>query len=186
MNIHLKRYCGAFVLMLAITGTVEAQEGFQLTSPMIEDGGLLPEALKCSRDGGGGHSPPLTWASVPEGTKSLAVIMHHYPRGKVEGKDTPSQYWLLWNIPSDTREIPVGNPASIGDEGADKDVRSTGYTPPCSPAGREKHTYVITLYALNSPLDTLPNQDDIAVDWTAMTTAMDGKIIASSQFSFKN
>ncbi|MDB4223333.1 hypothetical protein N9850_06140 [Granulosicoccus sp.] len=47
-----------------------------------------------------------------------------------------------------------------------------------------KHKYTITLYALSSPLDALPMTDDIATDWTAMITAMDGKIIDSSYFSF--
>lgn len=78
--------------------------GFALFSPEITDGGMLPSALKCSRNGGDGVSPPLVWSDVPEGTESLAVIMYHYPRGTVAGRDAPSQYWLLWNIPPETRE----------------------------------------------------------------------------------
>jgi Raf kinase inhibitor-like YbhB/YbcL family protein len=129
--------------------------------------------------------PPLAWSSVPQGTQSLALIMKHYPRGTVEGRDAPSQYWLLWNIPATTRAIEAGNPASIGDEGADKDTRATGYTPPCSP-GSAKHDYTITLYALGAPLETLPAQDDISVDWAALTAAMDGKIIDQSDLTFQN
>ena len=97
---------------------------FTLTSPELTDGGLLPADLKCTRDGGDGVTPPLQWTYVPAGTKSLALIMHHYPRGTREGVDAPSQYWLLWNIPADTRALPRGNPASIGDEGADKDEKT--------------------------------------------------------------
>ena len=170
---------------LGRVGTVAAQDSFMLTSPAMQDGGMLPADLKCTRDGGDGVTPPLAWEGVPDGTKSLALIMHHYPRGKVEGVDAPSQYWLLWNIPPETRALPRGNPASIGDEGADKDERRTGYTPPCSPPG-SLHEYTITLYALSSPLDTLPLHDDPDVDWSAMTKAMNGKIVASSHISFQN
>lgn len=159
--------------------------GFTLTSPDLTDGGALPAALKCTRDGGEGVTPPLEWTSIPAGTKSLALIMYHYPRGTSEGADAPSQYWLLWNIPPETRSLPRGNPESIGDEGADKDEKRTGYTPPCSPPGSQ-HKYTITLYALNASLDTLPARDDPYVDWLAMKTAMQGKIIGSSSISFLN
>ena len=158
---------------------------FTLTSPQLTDGGLLPADLKCARDGGDGVTPPLQWTYVPAGTKSLALIMHHYPRATREGVDAPSQYWVLWNIPADTRALPRGNPASIGDEGADKDEQSTGYTPPCSPPG-QKHKYIITLYALNGPLDTLPARDDGKVNWSTMKAAMTGKIIGSTSISFLN
>jgi phosphatidylethanolamine-binding protein (PEBP) family uncharacterized protein len=111
--------------------------------------------------------------------------MHHYPRGALAGRDAPSQYWLLWNIPSDTSNLERGNPLSIGDEGADKDERYTGYTPPCSPAGSD-HEYTITVFALDSPLTSLPEGDDISVDWETLTAAMANRVIASSQISFKN
>lgn len=175
-------------IMLAcvtLATTSLAQDAFTLSSPEIVDDGALPPELKCTRDGGDGVSPPLSWTAVPDGTQSLAVIMHHYPRGTVEGQDAPSQYWLLWNIPPDTREIERGNPLSIGDEGADKDQRRTGYTPPCSPPGA-LHEYTITLYALDAQLDSLPQHDDVAVDWAAMILAMDGRIIAETNITFSN
>ncbi|MBU2935616.1 MULTISPECIES: YbhB/YbcL family Raf kinase inhibitor-like protein [Pacificibacter] len=169
----------------AAAGPVLAQDTFILTSPAIADGGDLPADMKCSRDGGDGLSPPLAWSGMPEGTESLAVIMQHYPRGRVEGVDAPSQYWLLWNIPPETTDLPRGNPASLGDEGADKDGRFTGYTPPCSPAGA-RHEYKITAYALSTPPETLPASDSLSVDWTVMTQAIQDDVIASSSFSFWN
>lgn len=173
----------AAALMLA--GPAVAQNALTLSSPVMDDGGTLPADLKCSRDGGDGLTPPLAWTGVPAKTQSLALIMRHYPKGTVEGADAPSQYWLLWNIPADTAGLPRGNPASIGDEGADKDERRTGYTPPCSPPG-PRHEYVITLYALGSALDSLPANDDPQVDWSVMTKAMEGKVIASSRIAFWN
>lgn len=172
-------------MMNGIAGCATAGTDFTLTSPALEDGGRLPADLKCTRDGGEGLSPPLEWTGLPDGTKSLALIMHHYPRGTVEGRDAPSQYWLLWNIPADTQAIPKGNPASIGDEGSDKDGNFTGYTPPCSP-GAAVHEYTITLYALDAAPDTLPDHDSIAVDWAAMITAIEGTVIDQSSLTFRN
>lgn len=162
-----------------------AQEGFSLTSPALSNGDDLPADLKCNRDGGDGLSPPLAWSDVPEETQSFAVIMEHYPRGSVAGRDSPSQYWLLWNIPATTTALPRGNPQSIGDEGADKDARTTGYTPPCSPAG-SRHEYTITVYALNASIAELPAEDSIEVDWEMITDAIEGKVTASSSLSFWN
>lgn len=162
-----------------------AQDTFALTSPAIVSGGDLPSGLKCSRDGGDGLSPPLVWSSVPEGTQSLAVIMEHHPRGKIVGTDAPSQYWLLWNIPAETTGISRGNPTSLGEEGADKDERRTGYTPPCSLPGA-RHEYTVTLYALNAAPDTLPVNDSPQVDWTEMTQAIEPLIISSSSITFWN
>jgi phosphatidylethanolamine-binding protein (PEBP) family uncharacterized protein len=168
-----------------IAGATYAEPSFMLTSPALEDGGRLPADLKCSRDGGDGASVPLEWTGAPEGTAGFALIMHHYPRGTVEGRDAPSQYWLLWNIPADTREIPRGNPASLGDEGSDKDGNYTGYTPPCSP-GAAVHEYTITLYALSSVPEDLPHSDSKAVDWATLTAALQDKVIAQSSLTFRN
>ncbi|MEB8386901.1 YbhB/YbcL family Raf kinase inhibitor-like protein [Rhodobacteraceae bacterium KMM 6894] len=176
----------ALLAMLnGIEGAALAEQSLTLTSAALEEGGSLPADLKCTRDGGEGISPPLEWTGVPSGTKGFALIMHHYPRGAVEGSDAPSQYWLLWNIPAGTREIPRGNPASLGDQGSDKDGNFAGYTPPCSP-GAAEHEYTITLFALAAAPETLPHHDSNAVDWARMTTALKGMVIAQSSLTFRN
>lgn len=165
--------------------SVSAKADFEMTSPVMEDGGTLPADLKCTRDGGDGKSPPIEWANAPEGTKGYAVVMHHYPRGRVEGVDTPSHYWLVWNIPADTTSFPRGNPESIGNEGGDKDKRYVGYTPPCSP-GNVAHEYTITVYAVDVEKISLGDEDDIDVDWAALTGAIEGNVLAKSSLTFVN
>ena len=113
------------------------------------------------------------------------MIMHHYPRGRVEGVDVPSHYWLVWNIPANTTSFSRGNMESIGTEGGEKDRRYIGYTPPCSP-GNASHSYTITLYALDSDDVALGSEDDINVDWAALTEAIEGKVIDSSSLTFIN
>lgn len=202
MNQAISRLFAPPILYLVMIGLAVAQDSLVLTSPAFDNGGTLPVDLRCDRHGGDGVSPPLAWSSVPGGTKSLALIMHHFPNGTVEGQDLPSQYWLLWNIPADTLALPRGNPASIGTEGQDKDNRHTGYTPPCSPVGflesvrryfgsgstspGSQHKYTITLYALNTSLDELPAKDSQDVDWAILTKAIESKIVASTAISFMN
>lgn len=160
--------------------------GFTLTSSLLSNESPLPETLKCSRDGGSGASPPLQWSTPPEGTQSFALVMHHYPNGTRPGVDNPSHYWLLWNIPGTQRSIAQGNPESIGTEGSDKDGKTTGYTPPCSPAGGGTHTYTLTLYALSAPPSSLGNQDRQDVTWANVTQAIKDITLGTAQLSFIN
>lgn len=111
--------------------------------------------------------------------------MHHYPQNRVEGVDNPSHYWLVWNIPADTASLPRGNPESIGNEGGDKDKRYVGYTPPCSPGGAA-HKYTITVYALDNESISLGNEDDINVDWAALSGSIKDHVLASSALDFMN
>jgi phosphatidylethanolamine-binding protein (PEBP) family uncharacterized protein len=191
VKMSLPNFMKFALIGLGVAGPALAQDPLTLTSPAFETGGALPDDLKCQRDNGNGLSPPLAWTGVPAGTQSLALIMYHYPKGTAEGVNSPSQYWLLWDIPVDTAFLPRGNPGSIGNEGSDKDTRATGFTPPCSPkpwfsiAKGPQHQYFIELFALNAPL-ALPAHDDLSIDWAAMITAMKDKVVTSSRISFWN
>ncbi|ASJ73329.1 hypothetical protein IMCC3135_16235 [Granulosicoccus antarcticus IMCC3135] len=162
-----------------------ADESLTLSSPDFQDQGRLSLSSKCHRDGGQGLSPALDWTTAPEGTQSFVVMMQHYPKGSVEGRDAPSHYWSLWNIPADVHSLPSGNPESTGDEGADKDNRGVGFTPPCSP-GTATHSYTITLYALNAAPVALGSKDSPDADWSAVMNAIEGKVLATSTLSFLN
>lgn len=182
MKLHLPVVVATLAAALL---SMSAKADFTLTSPLFEDGAQLPADLSCTRDGGDGLSPPLSWADVPAGTRSFALIEHHYPRGTVEGVDAPSYYWLLWNIPAETTSISRGNRESVGNEGGGSKLGGReAYTPPCSPPESGQHTYIITVYALDSETIGLPDHDDRSVDWATMTKAIDGKIIARSSLSF--
>jgi len=178
----LKKIISVVALLLV---SVSSFAELRLTSPVMENGGTLPADLKCTRDGGDGLSPPIDWSGAPEGTKSFAVIMHHYPGNRVEGVDNPSHYWLVWNIPASVNSFPRGNPESYGNEGGDKDKRYVGYTPPCSP-GNASHKYTITVYALDTDTISLGSEDDINVDWAALTNSIQDHVLSSSALDFMN
>jgi Raf kinase inhibitor-like YbhB/YbcL family protein len=159
---------------------------FTLSSSELVNGAALPADLRCTRSGGDGASPPLSWTGAPTGTGAYAIVMQHYPKDTYPGVNEPSHYWLVWNIPAKVNGVARGNPHSLGVEGSNKDIRDTGYTPPCSPAGAGTHEYTIWVYALDGPLKDLPQEDDINTSWPEVMKALNGHILAGSSITFLN
>lgn len=143
---------------------------FKLSSIAIENGVLLA-AYKCEQKIDGiENSIPLSWQNVPVGTKSLAIVMYHYPKG-VE-KNEVNSYLLLWDIDPKTTSIPY---KMAGDGawfmGANKDGNAVSYTSPCS-HGKGKHEYTIALYALSETPPGLPKMSTIEVDYNVLMDAI--------------
>jgi len=125
---------------------------FTLTSPAFENNGKMPAKYTC--DGEVELSPPLSIGGVPEGTKSLALIMDDHDIPEVVKKSRGIEvfdHWVLFNIPPETREILEG--ITVGTEGLNS-AGTIGYTGPCPPPQYEprEHRYVFSLYALNGTL----------------------------------
>ncbi|MDI9888455.1 YbhB/YbcL family Raf kinase inhibitor-like protein [Streptomyces sp. HNM0645] len=146
------------------TGTATST-GFSISSPAMADGGELPVDFTC---GGSAISPPIKWADVPDGTRSLAVLMdHHAP------DDEWHWYWTLWGIDPAATGLAAGSngDATVGTNSVNNQLN---YAPPCS-KGPGKRAYTITVYALSGSAD-LP--DPAAVDREALLAAVDGITLA--------
>ncbi|WP_025741783.1 YbhB/YbcL family Raf kinase inhibitor-like protein [Aquimarina pacifica] len=143
---------------------------FSITSIAIENGELLDE-YKCEdKIDGIENSIPLAWSGIPDGTKSLAIHMIHYP--DPDNTENVSSYMILWNIDTDITSIPYGT----ADEGpwymgANKDGNAISYTSPCS-QGAGTHEYIITIYALSETPSSLPTTSSLDVDYTAFIEAI--------------
>jgi len=106
-------------------------------------------------------SPPVSWESVPEGTKTLTLIM--------EDPDAPSgtfTHWIVFNIPPERMSIPedVGGVKEIyggGQQGVSS-ADQRGYYPVCPPIG-SRHRYIFTLYAVDYTMG-LPVADREVID----------------------
>ena len=59
MEFRLMRISVASLLFVFFSMPVNAE--LVLSSPAIDHGGNLPADLKCTRDGGDGLSPPISW-----------------------------------------------------------------------------------------------------------------------------
>jgi Raf kinase inhibitor-like YbhB/YbcL family protein len=115
---------------------------FELTSSAFSEGQPIPEKYSCD---GENVSPPLSWSPPPDGTRSLALILHD--------PDAPSgdfTHWVAWNI--DARASGLEEGAHAPGEGANG-FGENGYGGPCPPPGHGAHRYQHELFALDIEVD---------------------------------
>lgn len=146
-----------------------------LTSSAFPDGGEIPAQYTCS---GRDVSPPLAWTGVPEGTRSLALIVDDPDAPDPNAPKMTWVHWVLYNIPPTVTAIPEG--ASTGDLAPEvqsglNDWKRTGYSGPCPPIGQ--HRYFHKLYALDALLTGLKTPTKKQVE-----AAMEDHILASAEW----
>jgi len=157
-------------------GKVEKEKAMDIkvTSPAFEQGGMIPAKYTCD---GSDISPPLKLQSVPDGTKSIALIS--------DDPDAPMGtwvHWVLYNLPGDTKELAEDIPrVEKLDNGALQGMNSwpkLGYGGPCPPSGT--HRYFFKIYALDTTLDL-----EAGATKKDVLKAMQGHILAQGQLMGK-
>ncbi|UJS17345.1 MAG: YbhB/YbcL family Raf kinase inhibitor-like protein [Candidatus Jettenia sp.] len=146
----------------------------EIKSPAFEEGGMIPQKYTCD---GEDISPPLSWNSVPNGTKSLALIC--------DDPDAPMGtwvHWVLFNLPANIQGLPENRPHQKTFENGAKqgitDFKKIGYGGPCPPSGT--HRYYFKLYALDTEINL-----DAGITKQQLLKAMEGHIIAEGQLMGK-
>ncbi|MBI4508968.1 MAG: YbhB/YbcL family Raf kinase inhibitor-like protein [Deltaproteobacteria bacterium] len=145
--------------------------GFSLTSPSFVHQGEIPSRSTCE---GENVSPRLDWTNVPEGTRSLALIVDDPDAPDPKAPKMTWVHWVLYNLPPTTKSLPEGIKASDLPKGTGEglsDWKRTGYGGPCPPIGR--HRYFFKLYALDTVLPDLKNPTKAALE-----KAMEGHVLA--------
>ena len=191
----------------ALTQTFEMS--MEVTSPVFNDirripkehscGGKLPEAGTFYQQGYTGTetypdtSPRLEWSGVPEGARSLALIMD-----SDQSLAKVTTHWMIWNIPADAAGLPEAvatttEVLSIGPSTMQgvNDEGTVGYAGPCpAPVTMIYHrfgdkakpkvtfNYVFHVYALDTELDLGPEttKEDLL-------KAMEGHIIGGGEIT---
>jgi Raf kinase inhibitor-like YbhB/YbcL family protein len=150
---------------LPLLATLADDDSFRVSSPAFEAGGAIP-ALYSRRDGN--QSPPLAFANLPAGAKSLALVM--------DDPDAPSGDWIHWivaNIPPNAAQLPAGKLPPGAVVGANS-WGAARYDGPQPPSGT--HRYVIRAYALDARLPLEPG-----FAFASLETALRGHILAQAQ-----
>ena len=140
-----------------------------ISSSAFSDGNPIPR--ECGYKNGN-KVPPLTINGIPDGTKSLALIMDDPDAMGAVGKVWV--HWVVWNLQRNTEFLP-GDDSMNGREGM-TDFGEVGYGGPAPPDKR--HTYVFKLYAMATELD-LPDKSTKA----DVEKAMEGHIIEQTQLT---
>jgi len=141
----------------------------KLTSPNFENGQMIPQKYTCDADN---VSPALIINEVPEGAKSLAIVMLD-PDVAVG----TWIHWTVWNIDPKTNEVAENSVPSGAVEGKTS-FGKPGYGGPCPPTGT--HHYIFRIYALDTMLDLGPDADNQALE-----EAMSGHVIGKAEFGGK-
>ncbi|KAI3908559.1 hypothetical protein MKX01_009361 [Papaver californicum] len=128
-----------------------ASDEFRLVSSAIDHEGRLPR--KYTEEGQGALkkiSPPLEWYNVPDGTKSLALVVQD-PDANV----IPWNVWVVNNIPPSLKGLPEGFSGKVEELGGDygqiqegnNDHKVPGWRVPKLP--EHGHRFEFKLYALD-------------------------------------
>jgi Raf kinase inhibitor-like YbhB/YbcL family protein len=112
-------------------------ETLTVSSSAFNDYTNIPIKYTCD---GENINPPITIQNIPEGTKSIVLI--------VEDPDAPIRtwvHWIVWNIPP-TNNVKEKLMSVLGVNGTN-DFGKKMYIGPCPPSG--VHRYFFKVYALN-------------------------------------
>ncbi len=141
----------------------QAPLSIRMASTAFSSGGAIPATYTCQAEN---DSPALSWSNLPQGTKSLALL--------VTDRDAKGfAHWVVYNIPpAVTGSAEQGSPEG-GTQGTNG-FGKAGYRGPCPPSGN--HHYLFTLYALKDMLQ-LPD----GANAEQVEQAMKGKILARGQ-----
>jgi len=156
--------------------------------------GDIPTEYTCFGDN---RSPDLTWAGVPDDTRSLVLLVYDPDAGADLGASTSLGFahWIVYDIPPESEglaaDMPTGETLPNGALQGNNDfakfakpgdtfpggapIKVTGYDGPCPPA---RHRYTFHLYALDRRLDLPP-----AATPSQVLSAMEGHILAQAQVS---
>lgn len=124
-----------------------------IQSKAFSNNGKIPETYTCeSKD----ISPELSWSGIPEGAKSLVLIVDDPDAPDPAAPKMTYVHWVLYNLPPESTglaenvsksDLPSGTLEGIND------WKKPGYGGPCPPIG--SHRYYFKLYALDTKLPNL-------------------------------
>lgn len=164
----MKKIILSLIVLFSLGGTAM---GLTLTSSAFKPGEQIPEMYGCHSKN---ISPPLQWRDIPEGTKSLVLIM--------DDPDAPKGvwvHWVLYNIPptinslnENISKLPAGTQVGFNS------WKHKNYGGPCPPSGT--HRYFFKLYALDIQLAIKDNPDKSTIE-----AAIKGHTLASAELMGK-
>ena len=134
----------------------------KLTSPAFENNKFIPAKFTCE---GEDINPALVIENIPEGAKSLALIM--------DDPDAPVGTWVHWVV-YDIGIVSRIDENSIPGKQGMNDFCKKDYGGPCPPFGT--HRYFFKIYALDKELGL-----DEGVDKKGLERAMQGHILDQAE-----
>ena len=145
-----------------------------LSSPVFTQNGPIPKLYTCQ---GKDISPAINWTGLPNGTKSVVLIVDDPDAPDPAAPKRTWVHWVLYNIPPSASGLPEGVNATglpSGTRQGRNDWDRTNYGGPCPPIGR--HRYFHKLYALDIVLQDLKQPNKATV-----LEAMEGHVLETAE-----
>jgi Raf kinase inhibitor-like YbhB/YbcL family protein len=150
----------------------------KLSSSAFTNGAAIPvKYANTGVSGGLNYSIPLSWSNVPSGTQSFALSM-------IDISASNFVHWLVLNIRSSANSLAenISGTFSLPTKEYTNDFPSSGYGGPQPPVADGPHSYVITIYALNS--DNVSFTDNTnGNNLSAFNSAISGKILEQASIT---
>src|SRR5690349_16534919 len=109
----------------------------KLESSAFQPQAEIPRKYTCEGDD---SSPPLGWSGVPEGTKTLALIVDDPDAPDPAAPKRTWVHWVVFNIPAVAVVLPEGGkPLPAGALQGLNDWKKASYGGPCPPIGRHRY-----------------------------------------------
>ncbi len=146
----------------------------KVESRSFQPQGEIPRKYTCE---GSDVSPPLAWSGLPEGTRSLVLIVDDPDAPDPKAPRMTWIHWVLYNLPPGAAELAEAvDPEELpsGTREGRNSWKRTGYGGPCPPIGR--HRYFHKLYALDV---VLPDLGEASKD--ELEKAMEGHVLARAE-----
>jgi len=156
-----------------IADAADTAMALTLTSSAFKQGGKIPSKYTCEGDD---VSPPLSFEGIPQGTKSLVLILDDPDAPDPKAPKRVWVHWVIHNLPPETKGLPENVNGTGLPQGAVigfSDQKQASYHGPCPPIGR--HRYFHKLYALDT---TLPPQ---ALTKADIEAAIKGHVLAQAE-----
>ena len=150
----------ALTLAFGLTATAANAAGiFTLKSTTFADGKIMPKKVANNNPSnpncvGDNISPELSWSNVPDGTKSLVLLMSD-PEGRA-----PSgvSHWVAYGIPPSVTGFAEGETSKDSENyvGGKSTMGVGHYSGPCTPPNASAHHYTFILIATDFDPKELP------------------------------
>jgi Raf kinase inhibitor-like YbhB/YbcL family protein len=142
MSRHITPVLLTLIFICTVFCPAQTEEGgslMKITSPTFDNNAHIPAKYTCE---GEDINPPFEISGIPQGAKSLALIM--------DDPDAPIGVWVHWvvfDIPLTQRIEENSVPGKLGMTNSGR----KDYHGPCPPSGT--HRYFFKLYALDTQLN---------------------------------
>ncbi|MGE5184574.1 MAG: YbhB/YbcL family Raf kinase inhibitor-like protein [Acidobacteriota bacterium] len=140
-----------------------------VTSNAFGSGGAIPVRYTCD---GAGKAPTLTWSAVPQGTKTIAILVDD-----PDAERGPFTHLLVTDLPPELRSLNLGDAPPGGANVLLNDTGSPGYLAPCPEDGHQAYHYRV--YALDAT--TVPTPGTTVVTRDGFLRAIEGHVLAEGE-----